>query len=99
MTDEEIARLGILVSKVDRPVRPLPRYVTDIMQPGLTEDEALQRARHNSAPHPPPPPPPSFNSWAAPPPPPSPPSAAPAYVLPAENWKWAIPYFIMLDDE
>ncbi|KAK1626244.1 hypothetical protein QYE76_000559 [Lolium multiflorum] len=49
MTDEEIKRLGVLGSKVDRPVQPpLPRYATDIMPPGLTEEEALERA--NSTP-------------------------------------------------
>jgi hypothetical protein len=32
MTDDEIARLGVLVSEVDRPVLPpLPRHGTDIM--------------------------------------------------------------------
>ncbi|XP_051209506.1 uncharacterized protein [Lolium perenne] len=37
MTDDEIARLGVLVSEVDRPVQPpLPRYATGIMPPGLT---------------------------------------------------------------
>ncbi|KAM0924360.1 hypothetical protein ACQ4PT_004980 [Festuca glaucescens] len=40
MTDEEIERLGVLVSEVDRSVQPpLPRYATDIMPPGLTEEE------------------------------------------------------------
>ncbi|KAK1699123.1 hypothetical protein QYE76_015820 [Lolium multiflorum] len=74
MTDDEIARLGVLVSEVDRPVQPpLPRYATGIMPPGLTEEEALRRALEDSAPQPvqPPPPPPPYNPWAAPPPPPA----------------------------
>lgn len=51
MTDEEIERLCVLLSEVDRPVQPpLPRYATDIMPPGLTEEEALERALQNSAP-------------------------------------------------
>jgi hypothetical protein len=42
MTDDEIARLGILVLEVDRQVCPLlPRSTIDIMLAGLTEDEAL----------------------------------------------------------
>jgi hypothetical protein len=86
MTDDEIARLGVLVSEVDRPVQPpLPRYATDIMPPDLTEEEALQRALQNSAPQPsPPPPPPAYNPWAPPPPPP-PPSTAQAYVPLVDN--------------
>jgi hypothetical protein len=56
----------------------LPRYATDIMPQGLTEEETIQRALQNSAPHPLPHPPPSFSPWAAPPPPPPP--VAPAYV-------------------
>jgi hypothetical protein len=43
MNGEKIEKLGVLVSQVDRPVQPpLPRYATDIMPPGLTEDKALQ---------------------------------------------------------
>jgi hypothetical protein len=35
MTDDEIARLGVLVSENDRPVQPpLPRYATGIMPVG-----------------------------------------------------------------
>ncbi|KAM0869642.1 hypothetical protein ACQ4PT_040541 [Festuca glaucescens] len=50
MTDDEIARLGVLVLEVDRPVQPpLPRYATGIMPPGLTEEEALRRALEDSA--------------------------------------------------
>jgi hypothetical protein len=57
MTDEEIERLDVLVSKLDRPVQPpLPQYATDIMPLGLTEEEVLERALQNSAPHPPSPP-------------------------------------------
>jgi hypothetical protein len=70
ITDEEIEKLGLLVSQVDQPVQPpLPRFATDIMSPDLTEEEALQRALQNSAPQPPPPPS-WFSPWAAPPPPP-----------------------------
>jgi hypothetical protein len=40
MNDEEIKRLDVLVSEVDRPMQPpLPRYAIDIMLPGLTEQE------------------------------------------------------------
>jgi hypothetical protein len=47
------------MSELDRPVQPpLPRYATDIMSLGLTEEEALEQALQNSAPHPPSPPPP-----------------------------------------
>ncbi|KAK1664214.1 hypothetical protein QYE76_052373 [Lolium multiflorum] len=50
MTYDEIARLGVLVSEVDQPVQPpLPRYAICIMPPGLTEEEALQRALEASA--------------------------------------------------
>jgi hypothetical protein len=98
MTDEEIERLDILVSEVDRPTRPpMPWYTTVIVPPGLTEDEALQRALHNSVAHPPSPPPLSFNLWVATPPPPTP--VAPTYVPPAANWPWEIPDFVMLGDE
>jgi hypothetical protein len=86
ITDEEIEKLGLLVSQVDQPVQPpLPRYATNIVPPGLTKEEALQQALRNSAPLPPLPPPPSFNPWAPPLPPP--PSAAPAYVPPVANWR------------
>jgi hypothetical protein len=58
MTDDEIAKLGVLMSQVDRPVQPsLPRYANDIMPLDFTKEEALQRALQNSAPQPPPPPP------------------------------------------
>jgi hypothetical protein len=98
MTDKEIEKLGLLVSQVDRPVQPpLPRYTTDIMPPGFSEDEALQLAQQNSAPRPRPPPPPPlpFNPWGPPPTP----RAAPAYVPSVANWTWQIPEFIMLDDD
>jgi hypothetical protein len=50
MTNDEIERLGVLISKVDRPVlAPLPRYATSIMTLGLTEEEALRQAHQNSA--------------------------------------------------
>jgi hypothetical protein len=50
MTEDEIERLGVLISKVDRPVlAPLPRYATSIMTLGLTEEEALRQAHQNSA--------------------------------------------------
>jgi hypothetical protein len=81
MRDEEFKRLGILVLEVDRKARPpLPRYATNIMPPGLTKDEALERAVQNSPPHPPLPSPP-FNPWIVPPAPPQP----PAYISPAAN--------------
>nr|XP_051222113.1 leucine-rich repeat extensin-like protein 3 [Lolium perenne] len=110
MTDDEIERLGVLVSRVDRPVQPpLPRYATDIMPPCLTEEEAQQRALQNSARHAPPPPPPLFSPWAAPPPPPAfipwvvpppaPPPAAPPYFPPVANWLWQMPEFVVLDDD
>jgi hypothetical protein len=96
MTDEEIERLGVLVSQVDRPMKPpLPRYATDIMSSGLTEEHALQQALHNSAPHPPSPPPPSFHPSAPPPPPP----AASAYVLPVCNWSWQVSDFVVLEND
>ncbi|KAM0839041.1 hypothetical protein ACQ4PT_060573 [Festuca glaucescens] len=94
MTDDEIARLGVLVSEVDRLVQPpLPRYATGIMPPGLTEEEALRRALEDSATQPvqPPPPPPPYNPWAAPPPPPEwaaqPPP--PAWAAPPPPPEWA----------
>jgi hypothetical protein len=54
MANDEIARLGILVSEVPHAPLPLPRYATDLMPEGLTEDEPLERALQNSAPHLPP---------------------------------------------
>jgi hypothetical protein len=51
MTDEEIERLDVLVSQVDRSVKPpLPWYATDIMPPGLMEEEGPQWALENSTP-------------------------------------------------
>jgi hypothetical protein len=86
MTGEEIERLGVLFSQVDRSVHPpLPWYATDIMPPCLTEEHALQHALQNSAPHPPPPPPPS--------------PATPAYIPPFANWPWQVPDFVVLDDD
>jgi hypothetical protein len=42
MADKEIEKLGVLVLRVDQAVQtPLPRYATDIMPQGLTEEEAL----------------------------------------------------------
>jgi hypothetical protein len=113
MTDDEIERLDVLVSEVDRPLQPpLPRYATGIMPPGLMEEEALRRALEDSAPQSPAPPPP-YNPWVAPPPPPvwvaqpppparaappPPPPAAPTYVPPVANWPWPVPNFVVLDD-
>jgi hypothetical protein len=105
MTDDEIERLGVLISKVDRPMQlPLPRYATDIMLPDLTDEEALQWALQNSAPQLPPltpRPSPAYNPWAAPPPPPPwaalpppPPPAALAYVPSVANSS-----FVVLDDD
>jgi hypothetical protein len=112
MTDDEIERLGILVSEV---YRPLPRYATGIMPLGLTEEEALRRALEDSARQPMPPPPP-YNPWAAPPPPPAwappppppppawatpplPPPVAPTYVPPVPNWSWPVPEFVVIDED
>jgi hypothetical protein len=48
MTNEEIERLAVLVSQVDRPVQPsLHRYATNIMPQGLTEEETIQRVLKN----------------------------------------------------
>jgi hypothetical protein len=42
MIDEEIEKLDVVMSQVDRPLLPpLPRYATNIMTPCLTVDEAL----------------------------------------------------------
>jgi hypothetical protein len=44
MTDEEVERLDVLVSQVDRSVQPpLPRYATQFMPHGLTEEQALHQ--------------------------------------------------------
>jgi hypothetical protein len=109
MTDNEIAKVGVLVSKEDQPVQPpLPRYATDIMPLDLTEEDDLQQALQNSVPQPPPPPPPpTFNLWAAPPPPPAfnlwaappPPPVAPTHVPPVTNWPWQILDFVVLNDD
>jgi hypothetical protein len=95
MTVEEIERLGILVSEVDRPMQPLlPRYATDIIPPGLTEEEALDRALQNSAPH-------RRRLYLV--------RSTRGllhlhlhhrrHFLSAANWPWQIPDFIMLDDD
>jgi hypothetical protein len=64
MTDDEIARLCVLVLENDRPVQPpLPLYATGIMPPGLSEEEALRLALQDSATPQPAPPPPSYNPW------------------------------------
>jgi hypothetical protein len=64
MTDEEMAKLDVLVSENDPPVQPpLPRYATGFMPPGLSEDETLRLVLQDSAaPQPPP-----YNPWAPPP--------------------------------
>jgi hypothetical protein len=83
MTDDEMAKLGVLVSENDAPVQPpLPRYATGVMPPGLSEDEALRQALQDSAAPQPPPynpwaPPPQPQPWAPPPPPPPPPQLPP----------------------
>nr|XP_051211115.1 sulfated surface glycoprotein 185-like [Lolium perenne] len=85
MTDDEIARLGVLISEVDRPVQPpLPRYATGIMPPGLSEEEALRLGLQDSATPPvqPSPPPPPYNPWGPPP---------PAWVPPPSPQVWAPP--------
>jgi hypothetical protein len=43
ITDEEIARLGILASEVPQAPPPLPRHATGIKPSGLMDDEALER--------------------------------------------------------
>jgi hypothetical protein len=96
MTDDEIAGLDIFVLEVDRPVRlSLPRYATNIMTPCLTKVEALQRALQNSARTP------CLHlrrsTCGLLPPPPS--LATLAYASPAANWSWAIPDFVILDDD
>ncbi|KAK1645756.1 hypothetical protein QYE76_063561 [Lolium multiflorum] len=59
MTDDEMAKLGLLVSEYDASVQPpLPRYATAVMPPGLSADEALRQAPDSAAPPPPAPPPP-----------------------------------------
>jgi hypothetical protein len=62
MTDDEAARLGVLVSENARPVQPpLARYATSIMPTGLSDDEALRLAlQDSSTPQPPP-----YNQWGA----------------------------------
>nr|XP_051196590.1 branchpoint-bridging protein-like [Lolium perenne] len=83
--DDEIERLGILVSEVDRPVQLLlPWYAAGIMPPGLTEDSAPQPVQ-------PPPPPPPYNPLAAPPPPSAwcAPPLPPAWVAPPPPSAWA----------
>jgi hypothetical protein len=66
MTDDEMAKLGVLITEnVPHVQPPLPRYATGFMPPGLSEDEALRLALQNSAmPQPPP-----YNPWAPQPPP------------------------------
>jgi hypothetical protein len=95
MTEDEIARLAVLVSEVPQVPPPLPRYATKSMPVGITEEEALERVLRNSAPHTPPPPPPPFNQWAVPASPP----AAPTYVLTAANWPLEVPELVILDDD
>nr|XP_051221758.1 formin-like protein 14 [Lolium perenne] len=115
MTDDEIVRLDLLVSEVDRPMQPpLPRYATGIMPPGLSEEETLPLALHDSSTPPvqPPPPPPPYNPWGAPapawapppppqawaPPPPTP-SARPTYVPPLLNWPWVVPELVVINSD
>jgi hypothetical protein len=43
ITDEEIARLGILASEVPQAPPPLPRHATGIKPSGLMDDEALEQ--------------------------------------------------------
>jgi hypothetical protein len=86
MTDDEMAKLGLLVSEYDAPVQPpLPRYATAVMPPGLSADEALRQALLDSAAPPPPPPQP----WAPPPLPPQPYGWAPH--PPPQPQPWAPP--------
>jgi hypothetical protein len=95
MTDDEMAKLGVLVSENDAPVQPpLPRYATGVMPPGLSEDEALRKALQDSAAPQPPPynpwaPPPQPQPWAPPPPPPQPYPWAPP--PPPQPQPWAPP--------
>jgi hypothetical protein len=96
MTDDEMAKLGLLVSEYDAPVQPpLPRYATAVMPPGLSADEALRQALLDSAAPPPPPPqpwappPPPPQPWAPPPPPPQPYGWAPH--PPPQPQPWAPP--------
>jgi hypothetical protein len=110
MTDDEMAKVGALVSEYDAPVQPpLPRYATGVMPQGLSEDEALRLALQDLVAPPPPPPqpqpwaPPQPQPWAPPPPPqlqpppPPAPAARPAYAPPDGYWPWAIPELIVLD--
>nr|XP_051189942.1 actin cytoskeleton-regulatory complex protein pan-1-like [Lolium perenne] len=94
MMDDEIARLGLLVSEVDRPVQPpLTRYATGIMPPGLSEEEALRLALQDSATPPvqPPPPPPPYNPWGPPPQAWAPPPPPQAWAPPPPPQAWAPP--------
>lgn len=99
LTDEEMARLGILMSEVPQPAPPLPHYAIGVMPADLNADEAYERAVQESlhqaqleA---------QMASWAPPatPPPPPPPAAPAAYAPPASDWPWEIPPYIVIDDD
>ena len=90
LADEEMARLGILMSEVPQP--PLPRYAVGVMPPGLSPEEAYERALQESLEEAPP----QMEPWA---PAAAPPTAAPAYAPPDHRWPWEIPPYIVVDDD
>lgn len=80
LTEEEVMRLGILISELPQPPPSMPRYTVEHMSDEDTYDQALQASV--------PQPPPSY-PWAAvasPPPPPT----APAFAPPVPDRPWVI---------
>ena len=94
MTEDEQARLAILISQVPQREPTTSRYAREIMPEGMTPEEALQQALRNSAP---PPRPRCRDPWAAAAAPPLPPEA-PTYVPPAD-WPWQVPPVVDLRDD
>ena len=90
INDEEIIRLGTLISEAEA-ARELPpqRYAREFMPAGMTPDEALAQAIRNSAPPPRPVPRPAAPALPA----------MPAYAPPVPNWPWEVPAFVQIPDD
>jgi hypothetical protein len=87
LVEEEVTRLGILISELPHSP-PLPRYTVDLMPTGLSEEDAFNLALQALVP-----PPPTY-PWAAPafssPPPSTYPWAVSAFAPTVLDWASAI---------
>ena len=86
ITDDELTRLGLLISEVPQREPTPPRYAREFMPAGMTPEQALRNSQ-----------PPPRRRPAAPRQPALP--VVPAYTPPVPNWPWEVPAFVDIPDD